>query len=103
MTENKAWECPRCGRMNAPFNPVCFCKPEEVETSVKSSDKPSEHLTDAAHYLNPYKPAQLPFGMKRTSVNLPQNPCGICGGKHWAGFECATLSKNTLPPNGEFI
>lgn len=23
-----AWECPRCGRMNAPHNPVCFCSRE---------------------------------------------------------------------------
>lgn len=22
---NQPWECPRCGRMNAPFNPTCFC------------------------------------------------------------------------------
>lgn len=19
------WECPRCGRINSPFNPSCFC------------------------------------------------------------------------------
>lgn len=25
---NNPWECPRCGRMNAPFNPSCFCNKE---------------------------------------------------------------------------
>lgn len=118
---NEPWLCPRCGRMNAPFNPTCFCKPDEkIELSVKSSDKPSEHLADAARYLNPdalYKileaekrKAEVAIGLMpnfynadKTKVNLPQFPCGICGGKHWAGFECATLSQNTLPPNGEFI
>lgn len=25
--EQKPWECPRCGRINAPFNPTCFCNP----------------------------------------------------------------------------
>ena len=25
---NEPWECPRCKRINAPFNPTCFCKPE---------------------------------------------------------------------------
>jgi hypothetical protein len=24
---NQPWECPRCKRMNAPFNPTCFCSP----------------------------------------------------------------------------
>lgn len=26
-----AWECSRCGRMNAPFNPTCFCSPTTKE------------------------------------------------------------------------
>ena len=26
---NRAWECPRCRRINAPFNPTCFCNPEK--------------------------------------------------------------------------
>lgn len=25
---NQAWECPRCKRINAPFNPTCFCQPD---------------------------------------------------------------------------
>jgi DNA-directed RNA polymerase alpha subunit len=24
---NQAWECPRCKRINAPFNFMCFCSP----------------------------------------------------------------------------
>ena len=23
------WECPRCGRINSPWNPACFCKKDE--------------------------------------------------------------------------
>lgn len=115
-----SWECPRCGRMNAPFNPSCSCKPEDCTTLVKSSDESSKHLTDAERYLNPdalYKiiesekrKAEIAIGSMpnfynavKTKVNLPQFPCFICGRKHGAGFECATLSQNTLSPNGEFI
>ncbi len=122
---NQAWECPRCHRMNAPFNPTCFCSPDngDLEISAKTPQN-SEHVMDAARYLRPdldpgqlYKilegekrKADIINGMipnfydgSKTKVNLPQNPCGICGGKHWAGFECATLSQNTLEPNGQFI
>jgi hypothetical protein len=30
------WECPRCNRINAPFNPTCFCSPEN---DLNSSEK----------------------------------------------------------------
>jgi hypothetical protein len=26
---NQPWECPRCHRINAPFNHSCFCQPEK--------------------------------------------------------------------------
>jgi hypothetical protein len=26
---NQAWECPRCKRINAPFNHSCFCIPAD--------------------------------------------------------------------------
>lgn len=106
------WMCPRCKRMNAPFNPTCFCKPEDdIELSVSSSDEPSEHVTDAARYLNPGDLYKILEAEKRKAdiVNgvIPkfykqQNICVICGIEHNSGQHCATL-QNNLPPNGEFI
>lgn len=32
---NQPWECPRCKRMNAPFNPTCFCSPENDLSSTE--------------------------------------------------------------------
>lgn len=32
---NQAWECPRCGCINAPFKLVCFCKPSESSSCMK--------------------------------------------------------------------
>jgi hypothetical protein len=31
LLTNAAWECRRCGRMNAPFLPTCFCAPEKIK------------------------------------------------------------------------
>lgn len=31
---SQAWECPRCKRINAPFNPSCFCN-EELKINEK--------------------------------------------------------------------
>ncbi len=45
------WECPRCGRINAPFNPSCFCKPMDECIELQST-KSSEHIMDAARYLS---------------------------------------------------
>lgn len=120
---NEAWECPRCGRINAPFNPSCFCKPEEChDNSIeKSPAELSPHVMDAARYLDPGQLYKIMEGEKRkaeiaiglmpkfynetvtkTKVNLPQNLCLICGIEHNHGQHCATL-QNNLPPNGEFI
>jgi hypothetical protein len=29
MNSKEPWECPRCNRMNAAWNPACFCFKEE--------------------------------------------------------------------------
>jgi len=126
---SQAWECPRCGRMNAPFNPTCFCDPNDgdYQNSAKTPPPPqsSEHVMDSFNYLMGGEPipatkesgeeflkrkyeaakklAEWVNKLDRTKVYLPQFPCSICGAKHWAGFDCATLTQNTLPPNGEFI
>jgi hypothetical protein len=99
---NQAWECPRCKRINAPFNPSCFCKPEDDDSaeSLKSSQK-SDHVMDAVNYLtNPpgSKIADLPNGYKR----LINQRCLICNGVHYMGQSCATL-QNNLPNDGKFI
>ena len=92
---NEPWECPRCFRMNAPFNPTCFCKPEDEGYLIQhpKDEKPSEHVMDAANYLT---------GSKQTKVNWPKGQCLICGMTHNHGQHCATL-QNNIPPNGEFI
>lgn len=107
---NEPWLCPRCGRMNAPFNPACFCAPDdEIETSVKSSGTSSEHVTDAARYLNPDALRKILEEEKRKNEiaigiapNFYGGRCYICDGFHALGQVCATLTNN-LPPNGEFI
>ena len=112
MSENKAWECPRCGRMNAPFNPTCFC-PAEVEIVENSAQTPpSQHVMDAFNYMMG-KPldevAKIAEGIKRQTAiaqgmmpNFYNSRCSICNGVHGSGQDCATL-KNNIPPNGEFI
>ena len=30
---NSGWICPRCGRVNAPTTPSCFCHPENFPVS----------------------------------------------------------------------
>ena len=73
---NEPWECPRCFRINAPFNPTCFCKPEDEGYLIQhpKDDKASEHVMDAANYLGTlgqaeFKPmelpADLPYGYKK--------------------------------------
>lgn len=50
---NKAWECPRCKRMNAPFNPVCFCQPEtKVNWNQVFNPTMAAHCNDCGEMLN---------------------------------------------------
>lgn len=48
---NASWECHRCGRINAPFNPSCFCKPEDGDIENSAKIPPSAHTNDAFNYL----------------------------------------------------
>lgn len=64
---NEPWICPRCKRVNAPFNPYCFCKPKD------ENSKKSEHVIDAICYLNPYNAILMPDVMKKTKINLPRH------------------------------
>lgn len=85
---NQAWECPRCKRINAPFNPTCFCSPD-------NTPKASQHVMDAVNYLSgkgqaQFKPmelpARLPHGYMRSNI------CSICNGYHDLGRSCMTLA-----------
>jgi len=87
---SQPWECPRCGRMNAPFNPACFCAPEKEIVSAGSS----QHIMDAANYLGakgqaPFNPMPLPAGLHYGYKKSIQ--CLICGGHHGIGVSCMTL------------
>jgi len=74
---NQPWECPRCRRINAPFNPACFCNPEneqkkETETFEKTSSK-AETLSSRS------------LGYRR------YGECMYCGGLHVLGQACDQL------------
>lgn len=111
---NEAWECPRCHRINAPFNPSCFCKPEDKKydsPKQKISDELSSYATDLGRYLEQSElPSYIPtikefvehwknrknevgkkISEELSKVNLPKNTCSICGKKHWEGLECSSL------------
>lgn len=64
---SEAWLCPRCKRMNAPFNPTCFCKPEDYnDDSIENSPAElSDHVMDAARYLDPGQLYKIMEGEKR--------------------------------------
>lgn len=64
---NKPWECPRCKRINAPFNPTCFCSPE----------KKSEYVEDALVYLNGLKKPLFTFD--EVDQEIKNSRCFSCG------------------------
>ena len=77
------WECPRCGRMNAPFNPSCFCKKDNedktIDDLVKRVAKPLYTFEDVLGYMkNSY--------------------CDNCGGHHGIfqgrAVQCVNLGAN---------
>lgn len=74
---NSAWECPRCKRINAPFNPTCFC-----------------------HKEAPFKPVDF----KETEKLAKNNRCSNCGGFHgmWLGLpvNCVDLKKGSFKDLG---
>lgn len=45
VMSNQPWECPRCKRINAPFNPTCFCNAENhSNVFLAINDQQSEEL-----------------------------------------------------------
>lgn len=74
----EAWECPRCGRMNAPFNPTCFCKRDDSKSPILGKN--------IKERTSPIKWAGDPIPC------MPVNGrCLICNGYHGIGVSCMTL------------
>lgn len=63
---NSPWECPRCGRMNAPFNPTCFCN--------RDDDKQIDELAK--------KLAKPKYTFKQVEEYMKNSHCTVCGGNH---------------------
>lgn len=78
---NQAWECPRCKRMNAPFNPACFCSSDTKLTE-------NEQRT-----LDALKKPKYDFG--QTMDYITNGRCSNCNGYHgmWNGrpVQCVDL------------
>lgn len=74
---SEPWQCPRCGKINAPFNPSCFCRPKE--------EKQEEPKIPYTQYI--------PDGFLDGFKKLPR--CSNCNGIHgvWNGsaVQCINL------------
>jgi hypothetical protein len=70
---NQPWECPRCNRMNAPFNPSCFCSSKDSLTYLETvfSDPNSKQQSNG--------------------LLIDWRHCSICNSYHSHGMQCATL------------
>jgi len=68
---NNPWECPRCKRINAPFNPSCFCDP---------SNRKSHPLDAVGKALD-----------TELLKKLQAQRCLVCNGYHGNGLSCMTL------------
>lgn len=70
---NKAWECPRCKRINAPFNSVCNCKPE-----ILAEPNDMQNMLDEMA-KKPLKPL---FKYEEDELYINPLYCLNCGGYH---------------------
>jgi hypothetical protein len=76
---SEPWECPRCGRMNAPFNPSCFC----------NKAVSSEHINDAVNYLKAFRKPL--FSFEEIAKCIKRNQCLVCAGYHGEGVQCVYM------------
>jgi predicted RNA-binding Zn-ribbon protein involved in translation (DUF1610 family) len=58
---NFGWECPRCGKINAPWNPSCDCKATMEKTVVEAG---CEHVWECT-------------GMNTSSNTFRCKKCGM--------------------------
>ena len=82
-----AWECPRCGRMNAPFNPSCFCKKDEKQ----------DIWDKAIDYMKTLK--KPIFNFDEINEYVKNSKCDNCGGHHGIfqgrAVQCVNLGVNS--------
>lgn len=87
-----AWECPRCGRMNAPFCPSCFCKKDDPQLQQYLKTDCKECLQDAYKIFSGQYPGEeaiqtcatglhYTFHVKRIAQNAVPL-CSICDKYH---------------------
>ena len=93
-----AWECPRCGRMNAPFNPSCFCKSDKLPEPDKQSDSFSQSMSETLEKIidEERKKAAIAIGLMPNFYT--QSKCDNCGGHHGIfqgrAVQCVNLGAN---------
>lgn len=87
--QGSAWECPRCGRMNAPFNPSCFCKKDENQSLFE------KELKNIAAQEDIRKPL---FSFEEINKYAILSRCDNCGGHHGIfqgrAVQCVNLGAN---------
>ena len=83
---NKPWECPRCGRINAPFNPSCFCNRDDKK---KEAESEKEFMELAKRVAKPL------YTFKQVEDYMKNSHCLNCGGHHGIfngrAVQCADL------------
>jgi hypothetical protein len=92
---NQAWECPRCKRINAPFNPSCFCSPENDLTIAEKDllDKIKKPL----------------FSFDEVDQAIKNSRCTNCGSYHGIfqgrAVQCVDLQNGITPTycNGQAV
>ncbi len=89
---NAPWECPRCRRINAPFNPTCFCPPNvlsnsgEVEIGYLKKKEKERPLINTEPTPKPLKSnEQLKYD---PWLNVPCVNCGRCYGSGHNDSNC---------------
>lgn len=78
---SQPWECPRCERINAPFNPACFC------SSDKKLTEEEKRVLDAVK--------QPKYNFAQAQDYITNGRCSNCNGYHgiWNNqpINCADL------------
>ena len=82
---NSPWECPRCGRMNSPYNPSCFCKRDDEKELIDLAKKVAKPL----------------YTFKEVEEYMKNSRCTTCGGYHGIfqgrAIQCVDLQHRITP------
>jgi len=95
---NHAWECPRCNRMNAPFNLHCNCPKDSAEKELFLVTDCKECIRDAAKIFSGGYPGQEVLDRCATELHYNYHiksihdnklmKCSECGNYHANGANC---------------